>query len=317
MILVVSMDSQRLSQSSLGVPTCFVWQYAPANVHLLMQPRAASATSASPELSDACALQEFFIYAVFNLMTFSGACAAFSTCDDDPIVDNFHVCTGAHSARTACVRALGVLSRTRSPLPATLCFPLPQSTRLRPVSFFLVQRVGLLTRVLPACACGSHADSRAVAVGLSVGLQLANVQGMEERFGAPFLAARRPCPPTPAPCVRGRSSRSSSSASLPLLSFPPDSQWEGFPEPGMGMGMGMRLGLGSLGALRGYPSPLQDPPALIAGVLTCLSASSTFTASPTLPYLLGAGSIQGYRSHPPHAYPPGHILSVPAATQTY
>ena len=65
-------------------------------------PRCAPLRALSPSAS----AQEFLIYAAFTLLSFSAACGASSTCSDDPIVDNFGVCTGARDARLSCVRAL-------------------------------------------------------------------------------------------------------------------------------------------------------------------------------------------------------------------
>lgn len=120
-------------------------------------------------------MTEFLIYVIFDLFSFSGACAAASTCNDDPIVDDFRVCTGAHNARTSCTFAFvlwGLLS----------------------VSCWMTFR-----------DWKSH-------------------------------------------------------------------QYEGLPEP---VAFGLQTTL----------TPL--------------------------------GGMSGFRSHPPHAYPPGHVVSVPASTQTY
>lgn len=180
-------------------------------------------------------------------MCFSGACAAASTCDDDPIVDNFHVCTGARSARTACVRARrprGVASHGARSAGCPLRRPARRAEG--------PQRLAALR-----CCCKLHlkqsahrppslplktqprlrADVRVHHVGLHLPELLDHVPGLEELAGAPprtrtprkHIVCARPAPPLGSEDAPARRS-----------------QWEGIPEPVAGIGL--RLGLGSLGA---------------------------------------------------------------------
>lgn len=173
-------------------------------------------------------------------MCFSGACAASSTCDDDPIVDNFHVCTGAHSARTACVRrpprrprrpasnAAAHLLRFASPPPAPPPTALPLRSHHRRITPLLevpeplpsaIKRQSNTPRAAPVQADSlprspfsrdlppptPSADIRVHPVAVFVGELLGHVPGLEERFGAakPKLRALWRTAAAPAMRLRG------------------------------------------------------------------------------------------------------------------
>jgi hypothetical protein len=57
--------------------------------------------------------QEFLIYAVFGVLTFSAAVAGAATCGQQAVAAGVAVCTGAHPARAACVRAPHTHTHTR------------------------------------------------------------------------------------------------------------------------------------------------------------------------------------------------------------